>query len=135
MLISNFLDDAAYETDEEDEENNGIESDNQSNDSGYLSHVPYSNNDEEHINMTGEIEMTLMYSFEDVCIDLVNGQECDNVLCDSNHAFPAPNRVRQRLAQHTEAQIDKAFELVLKSKILKKRYYDVFEPFLTGQFD
>lgn len=58
---------------------------------------------------------------------MINGNECEDSLCDARHAFLTRKEIRDILRSHTDAQLNQAFELVLRSKVLKKRYYEVFE--------
>lgn len=80
--------------------------------------------------LTEEVEMTLIFSFDDICIHLVNNQECDDTLCESSHIFPSREFILNKLIDHTPEQINKAYELVLKSKALKNKYLEVFNGFI-----
>lgn len=103
----------------------------EANDSGCLTSSPFSpvpTDDRGRIELTEEIEQTLLYTFQDLCIDLVNGIECEDIECRAKHFFPTAQTIRQHLENHTEEQIDRAYELVLRSNVLKKRYLEVFKP-------
>lgn len=75
---------------------------------------------------TEEVEMTLMFSFGDICIHLVNGQQCESSLCEANHIFPSREFILKKLVHSTPEQVNKAYELVIKSKVLKTKYLEVF---------
>lgn len=80
--------------------------------------------------LTEEVKMTLIFSFGDICIHLVNGQHCDDSLCEANHIFPSREFILKKLVRDTPDQINKAYELVLKSKPLKTKYLEVFNGLL-----
>ncbi|KAL7049418.1 hypothetical protein ACKWTF_003689 [Chironomus riparius] len=87
------------------------------------------------IEPTEQVDMTLIFSFDDVCIHLVNNNECDDTLCESNHTFPSREFVLNKLIDHTPEQINMAYELILKSKVLKKKYLEVFNGFIILRQD
>ncbi|XP_070494838.1 uncharacterized protein [Chironomus tepperi] len=87
------------------------------------------------IMLTEEVEMTLVFTFDDICIHLVNNLECGDTLCESNHIFPSRQFVLNKLIDHTPEQINEAYELVLKSKILKRKYLEVFNGFIILRQD
>ena len=81
------------------------------------------------ISCTEDVLLTLLFSFGDVCVHLVNGQECDDTQCESKHTFPSREYILNKLVNHSDEQIDNAYELVMRSKVLKKKYLEVFNDF------
>lgn len=107
-----------------------IGSENSETDSeGYHSDESIEESNVEPVVLKYDTELILAFTFYDICINLVNGQDCEQrAACKhSRHIFPTNIEISKKLMAHTKAQIDAAFNLVITKPILNKKYLRVFQ--------
>lgn len=113
----------------------GVEQEEEDNESGIELTFDEDDYDLESLSDVGEeiiddevTKITILYSFNDLCINMINTETCHESECEyTRHTFPSQNEMQSALNVLTKGQFKKAKELLMRSASLKRKYLRLFQ--------